>query len=93
MPASVRDTPPTHRTVREVVLDHDRQDTTPFFVHYTRYTYAPSIQPLCGFYPGSEAGWHHLKDVDLRNLLWRDLEEVHRDSTSLSGAFGRSLMD
>jgi transposase len=33
--------------------------------------YAPDLNPW------DEGGWHHLKDVELRNLVCRDLEELH----------------
>jgi transposase len=33
--------------------------------------YAPDLNPW------DEGGWHHLKDVEMRNLACRDLEELH----------------
>ena len=33
--------------------------------------YAPDLNPW------DEGGWHHLKDVQMRNLACRDLEELH----------------
>lgn len=33
--------------------------------------YAPDLNPW------DEGGWHHLKDVEMRNLVCRDLEELH----------------
>jgi transposase len=33
--------------------------------------YAPDLNPW------DEGGWHHLKDVGMRNLVCRDLEELH----------------
>jgi transposase len=35
--------------------------------------YAPDLNPW------DEGGWHHLKDVEMRNLVCRDLEEVHQE--------------
>jgi transposase len=35
--------------------------------------YAPDLNPW------DEGGWHHLKDVELRNLVCRDLEELHQE--------------
>jgi hypothetical protein len=32
--------------------------------------YAPDLNPW------DEGGWHHLKDVEMRNLTCRDLEEL-----------------
>jgi transposase len=29
--------------------------------------------------PWDEGGWHHLKDVEMRNLVCRDLEELHQE--------------
>jgi transposase len=34
-------------------------------------TYAPDLNPW------DEGGWHHLKHVEMRNLVCRDLEELH----------------
>jgi transposase len=34
--------------------------------------YAPDLNPW------DEGGWHHLKDVEMRNLVCRDLEELHQ---------------
>jgi hypothetical protein len=34
--------------------------------------YAPDLNPW------DEEGWHHLKDVEMRNLVCRDLEELHQ---------------
>ena len=33
--------------------------------------YAPDLNPW------DEGGWHHLKNVEMRNLVCRDLEELH----------------
>ena len=33
--------------------------------------YAPDLNPW------DEGGWHHLKNVEMRNLVSRDLEELH----------------
>lgn len=35
--------------------------------------YAPDLNPW------DEGGWHHLKEVELRNLVCRDLEELHQE--------------
>ena len=35
--------------------------------------YAPDLNPW------DEGGWHHLKNVEMRNLLCRDLEELHQE--------------
>jgi transposase len=35
--------------------------------------YAPDLNPW------DEGGWHHLKDVQMRNLACRDLEELHQE--------------
>jgi transposase len=35
--------------------------------------YAPDLNPW------DEGGWHHLKDVELRNLVCRDLDELHQE--------------
>jgi hypothetical protein len=35
--------------------------------------YAPDLNPW------DEGGWHHLKHVELRNLVCRDLEELHEE--------------
>ena len=35
--------------------------------------YAPDLNPW------DEGGWHHLKHVELRNLVCRDLEELHQE--------------
>jgi transposase len=35
--------------------------------------YAPDLNPW------DEGGWHHLKDVELRNRVCRDLEELHEE--------------
>jgi transposase len=35
--------------------------------------YAPDLNPW------DEGGWHHLKNVEMRNLVCRDLEEVHQE--------------
>jgi transposase len=34
--------------------------------------YAPDLSPW------DEGGWHHLKDVEMRNLVCRDLDELHQ---------------
>jgi hypothetical protein len=34
--------------------------------------YAPDLNPW------DEGGWHHLKDVQLANVVCRDLEELHK---------------
>jgi transposase len=35
--------------------------------------YAPDLSPW------DEGGWHHLKSVEMRNLVCRDLEELHQE--------------
>ena len=35
--------------------------------------YAPDLSPW------DEGGWHHLKNVEMRNLVCRDLEELHQE--------------
>ena len=35
--------------------------------------YAPDLNPW------DEGGWHHLKDVEMRNLVCRDVEELHQE--------------
>jgi len=35
--------------------------------------YAPDLNPW------DEGGWHHLKDVEMRNLVCKDLEELHEE--------------
>lgn len=35
--------------------------------------YAPDLNPW------DEGGWHHLKHVELRNVVCRDLEELHQE--------------
>jgi transposase len=35
--------------------------------------YAPDLNPW------DEGGWHHLKDVELRNLVCRDMDELHQE--------------
>jgi transposase len=35
--------------------------------------YAPDLNPW------DEGGWHHLKDVEMANLLCRDLEQLHQE--------------
>jgi transposase len=35
--------------------------------------YAPDLNPW------DEGGWHHLKDVEMRNLVCRDLEDLHQE--------------
>jgi transposase len=35
--------------------------------------YAPDLNPW------DEGGWYHLKDVEMRNLVCRDLEELHQE--------------
>jgi len=35
--------------------------------------YAPDLNPW------DEGGWHHLKNVELRNVVCRDLEELHQE--------------
>jgi transposase len=42
--------------------------------------YAPDLNPW------DEGGWHHLKDVEMRNLVCRDLDELHQE---LDLAIGR----
>jgi transposase len=41
------------------------------------------LEPLPGYAPDlnpwDEGGWHHLKDVEMRNLVCRDLEELHQE--------------
>ena len=35
--------------------------------------YAPDLNPW------DEGGWHHLKNVEMRNLVCRDLDELHQE--------------
>ncbi len=35
--------------------------------------YAPDLNPW------DEGGWHHLKDVEMRNPVCRDLDELHQE--------------
>ena len=35
--------------------------------------YAPDLNPW------DEGGWHHLKNVEMRNMACRDLEELHEE--------------
>jgi transposase len=42
--------------------------------------YAPDLNPW------DEGGWHHLKNVEMRNLICRDLDELHQE---LNLAVGR----
>src|SRR5262249_61864123 len=35
--------------------------------------YAPDLNPW------DEGGWHYLKDVEMRNLVCHDLEELHQE--------------
>ena len=42
--------------------------------------YAPDLNPW------DEGGWHHLKNVEMRNLVCRDLDELHQE---LDLAIGR----
>lgn len=44
--------------------------------------YAPNLNPW------DEGGWHHSKDVEMRNLVCRDLDELHQE---LDLAAGRLL--
>jgi transposase len=41
------------------------------------------VEPLPGYAPDlnpwDEGGWHHLKDVEMRNVVCRDLEELHEE--------------
>jgi transposase len=41
------------------------------------------VEPLPGYAPDlnpwDEGGWYHLKDVEMRNLVCRDLEELHQE--------------
>lgn len=41
------------------------------------------VEPLPGYAPDlnpwDEGGWHHLKNVEMRNLVCRDLEELHQE--------------
>jgi transposase len=46
--------------------------------------YAPDLNPW------DEGGWHHLKDVELRNKACLDLEELHGSFTWLWVVFARS---
>ena len=43
--------------------------------------YAPDLNPWY------EGGWHHLKDVAMRNLVCRDLEELHQEFHLAVGRF------
>ena len=51
------------------------------FVAQTRG--AVRIEPLPGYAPDlnpwDEGGWNHLKHVELRNVVCRDLEELHEE--------------
>src|SRR5262245_35800920 len=35
--------------------------------------------PYTSLNPWDEGGWHHLKDVEMRNLVCRDLEELQQE--------------
>jgi transposase len=41
------------------------------------------VEPLPGYAPDlnpwDEGGWHHLKNVEMRNLVCHDLEEIHQE--------------
>ena len=41
------------------------------------------LEPLPGYAPDlnpwDEGGWHHLKNVEMRNIVCRDLEELHQE--------------
>jgi transposase len=43
--------------------------------------YAPDLNPW------DEGGWHHLKNVEMRNLVCRDLEELHQEFHLAIGRF------
>jgi transposase len=43
--------------------------------------YAPDLNPW------DEGGWHHLKDVEMRNLVCRDLDELHQELDLAVGRF------
>jgi hypothetical protein len=43
--------------------------------------YAPDLNPW------DEGGWHHLKHVEMRNLVCRDLEELHQELHLAVGRF------
>jgi transposase len=45
--------------------------------------YAPDLNPW------DEGGWHHLKDVEMRNLVCRDLEELHQEFHLAVGRLGQ----
>jgi transposase len=43
--------------------------------------YAPDLNPW------DEGGWHHLKNVEMRNIVCRDLEELHQELHLAVGRF------
>jgi transposase len=43
--------------------------------------YAPDLNPW------DEGGWHHLKNVEMRNVVCRDLEELHQEFHLAIGRF------
>jgi len=45
--------------------------------------YAPDLNPW------DEGGWHQLKDVEMRNLVCRDLEELHQEFHLAVGRLGQ----
>ena len=45
--------------------------------------YAPDLNPW------DEGGWHHLKNVEMRNLVCRDLDELHQELDLAVGRLGQ----
>jgi transposase len=64
----VWDGSPIHR--RAVVKEHVARTRGRIWLEALPY-YAPDLNPW------DEGGWHHLKSVELGNLVCRDLEELH----------------
>jgi hypothetical protein len=48
--------------------------------------YAPDLNPW------DEGGWHPLKDVEMRNLVCLDLEQLHEEFHLAVGRCARSLI-
>jgi transposase len=61
---------PIHRRaeVKEFVAQSDGAIRVEFLP-----AYAPDLNPW------DEGGWHHLKDVEMRNLVCRDVEQLHQE--------------
>jgi transposase len=47
--------------------------------------YAPDLNPW------DEGGWHHLKDVEMRNLVCRDLDKLHQELDLAMGRLRQKL--